>query len=139
MATSSKEVLKLIGQAVVEDTSLETGATRMANKCLLVEVLPRDAESPAEAVTRCRDLIVEALNSDRLIETGNAVPLGEQRFRLDMIDSTHWIGSVAAFVGSYLNDLAAYWPDRAKGAPGEVFAVRLVKIMEHGAGTGGEG
>jgi hypothetical protein len=210
-----EELLKLIGQAVEEDSSLETGATHWHPKALLIEVFPRkyerteeqtdteltevrlrvdglyrsdmnnrvalatqraqknaptDAkeedlerlirealaqlalekgppapqwadvrqqyvdllpplgETPAEAVERARALIVEALNSDHSPETVSAeVDANVNRFRLTMRDGSVWRGSVTAFADSYLNQVQSWWPERAADAPGEVFAVRVVR------------
>ncbi len=132
---TKNEILGLISRAIVEDDSIVTGRTRSFPQGLLVEVLPEDDEPAHAAVTRARDLMVEALNSDDMPETGTAVALGEHRFRLDMFDGSQWIGSVAAFAGHYLQDLTGYWPERGADAPGEVFALRVVPLRVRGGAS----
>lgn len=132
---TKNEILSIISRAVVEDASIETGRTRWFPQGLLVEVEPAEDEFSHQAVTRARNLMVEALNGDALPETGQAVPLGEHRFRLDMFDGSQWLGSVAAFAGHYLQDLSRYWPEREADATSEVFALRVVPLRTAGGET----
>jgi hypothetical protein len=92
-------------------------------------------ETPLEAVMRARQLIVDALNGDSLVETGEAavMPNDQNRFALAMHDGSHWIGSVSAFQGDRLRDLAALWPERPQDAPGIVVLLLVRQTKGPGA------
>jgi hypothetical protein len=127
------ELLGIITRAIVEDDSLETGEVRpFGQEGLLIEVTPADGESVFSAVSRARDLMVDALNGDDMPETGKTVALGEQRFLLTIFDAEEWLGTVAAYCETYQNQLASYWPGRPADAPGQVFALRLSKLKNRG-------
>jgi hypothetical protein len=83
-------------------------------------------------VQHVRDLVVEALNSDSSEVTGEAVPLGLNRIRLDAADSSQWMITLSHFGGTlYSREVKRIAPSWAGKDPHSVFLLRVTQIRDH--------